>query len=936
MKTRTRSALLTLTLALCVGLAHGQNDGKVARYYEDALKRYERKDYAGATAQLKKALQVDKNQLAVHLLLGKTLLASADVANAEVEFNEALRLGVNRSEVVVPLAQTLLGQGKSSQVYQDNRLRPDGLPKPVLAELLLLRSAAYADVGDKRAAMDALTNARSVNPADPASWLAEVPLRLRAGQLREATAAAEQALRLAPGSAEAHYQKGSVLHVQGQLQAAMAEYAEALKIDAGHIDSLRARAGILIDLGRYTEASADVANLQSLVDVDPRVSYLSAMLLDHAGDAAGARDALKDVTEFLDAVPIDYLRYRIQTLMLNGMAHFALGEYEKAKPYLDMAYRQQPGSALAKVVAQIAIAEPNPTRAVEVLDDYLKARPNDAQALLMLASVHMSQGRYSKASSLMEAALRANDAPEFHTTLGLSLMRSGQGSMALPELEKAFRADPAKQTAAGLAMADIYLRTGNLAKARDTVAMLIKSAPDNPMMYVVQGRTRTRSGDLSGARQSFEKALKLSGDLQTASLGLAHVDILDKKFDAAESRLRGLLRSNDRDVDALFEMATLEEQRGRDDQVLKWLEASVDASTPRQTQPNQALIAWHLRKNSPKKALEAAKMLVAKAPDDLEALRSYARAKAANGDLAGARATLGDAVRHAGFEAPALVSLAQEELDAGDLNGAAYAADKALSAAPDFLPAQVLMAGIELRQGFVDKSERRALAIVQTNPRLPVGFELLADIANQRGRASQVVDQLRQAHAIENSTRTLLKLFKAEEAVDTKTARDLLENWIKTHPRDLDAVMALGDAQARAGNLAQARRQYEAAIKLQPVDVAALNNLANVLLLQNDPAASSVAEKALSLRPNEPVVLDTAGWAAFSAGNRDRALQLLRDARLRAPGNPEIRYHLGAVLAKTDRKKEARDELGAALSSLGPGQSFQGEKEARALYDSLK
>jgi len=948
MKTRTRSSALPCALALAVALslstlagnpaaaqAPAPTNGKVARFYEDALKRYERKDYSGAAVQLKNALAVDNSQLAVHLLLGKSLLAASDVANAEFEFSEALRLGVNRSEVVVPLAQSLMGQGKPSQVCTDPRLRPDGLPRDVQFQLQLLRSSAYSDVGDKRNAMDTLLAARALDPTNATSYLAEVPLRLRARQLPEAAAAADQALKMAPGNADALYQKASIQHVQGQLLNALAGYGEALKVDAGHVDARLARAGILIDLGRDKEAAADITNLRSLLDADPRISYLAALLAQRAGDTATAKAALKDVTEFLDPVPIDYLRYRVQTLMLNGLAHFSLGEYEKARPYLDLAYRQQPASPLAKIVAQLAMAEPNAPRAIEVLEDYLKSRPGDGQALLMLASAHMAQGRYSKAASLMEMALRAKDAPEFHTALGLSLMRSGQGSNALPELEKAFKADP-RQAYAGLALVDLYLRSGNAAKARATADALVKQSPKNPTMLLVQAQARMRSGDLPGARQGFEAALKLAPDLMAAKLGLAHADILDRKFPAADARLRTLMRESDRNVDVLFEVATLYEQWGRDDEALKWLEAAVDASDSRQTQPNQALVAWHLGKGAPKKALEAAKMLVAKAPDDVDALRTYARARAANGDLAGARQTLGDAVRRAGFESSALVAIAREQLQYDDLNGAAYSADKALSTSPDLLPAQVLMASIDLRQGALDKSERRAQAIIRANPQQPIGYELLADVAGRRGQIPAQLDALRRAHQLENSTRTLLHVFSIQEGVDAKAARDPLANWLKSHPGDSAVAMTLGNSLARSGDLPGARRQFEGVLKQQPNHVEALNNLANVLLHQKDAGAAPIADKALALAPKEPLVIDTAGWAAFQAGNKDRALQLLRDARLRSPANREIRYHLAAVLVQAGRKDEAREELKAALANLKPGETFEGDKEARALLDTLK
>ena len=80
-------------------------------------------------------------------------------------------------------------------------------------------------------------------------------------------------------------------------------------------------------------------------------------------------------------------------------------------------------------------------------------------------------------------------------------------------------------------------------------------------------------------------------------------------------------------------------------------------------------------------------------------------------------------------------------------------------------------------------------------------------------------------------------------------------------------------------------------------------------------------------------MIDTAGWVALQSGKPDRALQLLRDARLREPENSEIRYHLAAALVSAGRKTEAREELEAALRNKG---NFEGRAEAQALLRTLK
>ena len=71
----------------------------------------------------------------------------------------------------------------------------------------------------------------------------------------------------------------------------------------------------------------------------------------------------------------------------------------------------------------------------------------------------------------------------------------------------------------------------------------------------------------------------------------------------------------------------------------------------------------------------------------------------------------------------------------------------------------------------------------------------------------------------------------------------------------------------------------------------------------------------------------------FQNGQPERALQLLRDARLRDPANPDIRFHLAAVLAHTGRKNEAREELQAALKA---GRVFESSADAQALLKTLQ
>ena len=631
-------------------------------------------------------------------------------------------------------------------------------------------------------------------------------------------------------------------------------------------------------------------------------------------------------------MPIEYIRYRPQLLMLNGLAHFSLSELEKAKPFLELASRQLPGSPLTKLLARVALNEGDVNRAIELLDAYVKANPGDGQALLMLASAHMSQGRHARAVQLMQEALKTKDSAGYRTALGLSLLKSGQPTMAEDELAKAYKADP-KQTYAGLALITIHLRDNQVAKAVTVADSLARANPNNATVLVMQAYAKTQARDFAGGRAGYEKALRLDPKQLEAKLGLARIDALTGNFDAADKRLRAALKDDERNTSLLFELALLNELRGKDDEALKWLDSAAAASSQRDTRANFALVAWHLKKGQPARAVEAAKMLLTKLPDDVAALQTYARAQLANGDAAGAKTTLTNASRRAAYDAPALERIARAQLDAGDLSGAAYSLDKALSGQPDYLPAMALMSTVELMQGDPAKAEQRARQVLAKYPKMGIGYGLLADVATSRGQTAAAIDALRKAHEIDKSQASLLRLFRLLAQQDGgKPAIELATGWLKSNPKDPVVQKALADTYARAGNFAAARHGYEAVLAQQPKDGEALNNLANVLIRQKDAGATAIAERALAQDPRNPGVIDTAGWAYHQAGNKERALQLLRDARLRDPTNPDIRYHLAAVLAQAGRQGEAREELQAALKS----KNFASADDARALMATLK
>jgi tetratricopeptide (TPR) repeat protein len=74
--------------------------------------------------------------------------------------------------------------------------------------------------------------------------------------------------------------------------------------------------------------------------------------------------------------------------------------------------------------------------------------------------------------------------------------------------------------------------------------------------------------------------------------------------------------------------------------------------------------------------------------------------------------------------------------------------------------------------------------------------------------------------------------------------------------------------------------------------------------MQRLPEAKGYIEKALTLSPDDPFILDSMGWVYFRMGNPKEGLDYLQRAYNARP-DPEIAAHLGEVLWSKGKQSEA-------------------------------
>lgn len=905
-------------------------DPKAARYYEDAQVRYDKRDYAGAVIQLKNALQSDRSMLAAEILLGKALLASGDAAGAEVALREARNLGVDAAEIAVPLNQSLYAQGKYVELLA--LPMPQNLGRVPKVDLLVIRGSAQVEIGDPRAAARIFDEARAIDPKALSVMLADANQQLRAGDLARADALTRDAVAQSPDSAEAWSARASVLTAMGQPQPALQAYDRSLQIKPRAIEPRLSRIGLLIDLNRDADAAKDLQALSEVAPDDARAAFLNAVLAARRGDSEAVAREMANVVKVVDSVPPEVRNRRASLLLLGGLAHYSLRNPEKARAALENFLRLQPGHPGAtRTLASIYLDARDFGRASDLLEDYLRRNPRDPQALNLLSAAYLAQKRYAQAGALLQQAVDQG-VQDANVQAALGATRAGQGQDVLAEqhLRKAFGrgGDPVS----GYTLAVLLLQKGQGKDAAQVCDALVAKDPRNPTLLNMQGLARAQQGDMAGARKAFEGALAVAPTYPPALLNAARLDAVEGKSDMARKRLNQLVAGDKPNIDALIELAQLEARAGRTDAARQQIEKA-QALAPRNPRPALILVDIYLARGDVQAALETARSAASAAPDNVAAAMSLARVRIAAGDTARARENLVDARKLAENDPRLLVDIARMQLQADHRDGAAYSLEKALSADPDFYPALELQAEIALLARDLGTAERLAKRMEQRFPTKAASAHILGDVTLARGQTAAGLALHRSAYAREPVPASAVRVFRAYAAVgDVRGGVAFLRDVVKVKGADPLVLGALAEGQVRSGDWQGAKVSYEQLMKLQGARPDLLNNQALVLLELNDPGALAVAEKAWKLAPADAGVIDTYGWVLARQGQLDKALSLLREARLRDPRNLDVRYHLAWTLAKTGRTREAKDELAPALEA---GAQLESAAAVRKLADQL-
>jgi tetratricopeptide (TPR) repeat protein len=212
--------------------------------------------------------------------------------------------------------------------------------------------------------------------------------------------------------------------------------------------------------------------LQSAIALDPQsednYGDLASICLDQANYELG----LQTVGEGIRHLPNSY-RLHLQRGQLLGQK----GLSDESESELGIASRLSPEEPAPYVALAFAwIQRGEAAKAVEALRARVKANPKDFVLAYMLGIALNRSGAETdaEAKAAFEASVRLN--PQFsraRAELGKMLLRNGDATGAIEQLETAVKLDPEDATAA-YQLGQAYRRTGDSARAQEMLARVVK------------------------------------------------------------------------------------------------------------------------------------------------------------------------------------------------------------------------------------------------------------------------------------------------------------------------------------------------------------------------------------------------------------------------------------------------------------------------------
>lgn len=250
---------------------------------------------------------------------------------------------------------------------------------------------------------------------------------------------------------------------------------------------------------------------------------------------------------------------------LLGLAEKYLGQPNEARSDLEVAVPQltelpiriQAGLALVEIDA----ASQDLGNAAEVIARLREVAPTDPRVLYTAYRIATDQA----GEAMLSLSLVAPDSAQMHQAMAHELERALEIQGAIANLRKAAELDPQLpdihyELAEALSQAD---DSKDRVEAESQYKLALEQNPRDARSAVALGNFAREHGNLSGADGYYQQAFAIDPHLPEAAIALANVDIGNKDFVAAESKLEQIVQADPTNILAHYRLSGVYRRLGR-------------------------------------------------------------------------------------------------------------------------------------------------------------------------------------------------------------------------------------------------------------------------------------------------------------------------------------------------------------------------------------
>ena len=649
--------------------------------------------------------------------------------------------------------------------------------------------------------------------------------------LPHALQAFQEAVQLAPTSAEAHNWLGVALMGKGDLPDAIPELRKAVALEPKFARGFTNLGSALARSGETSQSIDAFQKALALEPENPSAQLNLALALREKGDLKGA---LLHLHHVVAAQPNNAtIQYELgQTSRQAGDLSAAVFAFEKAaeiNPELQEAYYglglalKQQSAAIARSAspvvpnqavkrAQDKVANGDLNSARDDLLALIQADEKNAEAHVLLGFILGQQGQLEFAVNHLQRAVQLRPGSgDAHYNLGMALWYSGARDEAITELRESVRLDPA--LGAGHAFLGMALREkGDLTSARASLQRAIALLPPTTATYIDLAIVFLRVDQLDRALGQFEAGLNAPSEVPTPD------------WDGAITALRESLLKHSKRADIHNMLGLLLGRKGanRSEVIAEFREALKLRGDYAAAHNNLGLV-------------------FAQSDEDDKAIAEFREAIRVSPDYADAHANLGATlmptdVEHAIPELERAVSLNPASVRAQFNLAEAYGMSpnhgptkqierlrNVTAMSPDFGRAHLSLGKALLSQGQVDDAVTELKEAVRLEPASgEAHYQLglaLARAGNQQDASAELAKGRELSSASERSQNADVDIDEGRTSLDRGDVGQAVEKFrhaLKLRPDSAPAQYYLGVALERKGDVGGAEAAYQQALNADP------------------------------------------------------------------------------------------------------------------------